>query len=74
MGSFFSPGPPAPPPPPPPPAMPDPEAQAAKTRQEMLERMRRGRAGTIAESERGFLATVAGPVGGQAGGKRLLGD
>lgn len=76
MGSFFSPKPPAPPPVPvyEPPA--DPEAEAAKARQDMLSRMRRGRAGTIAGSERGFLdpASGTGAGTGQPGAKRLLGE
>lgn len=75
MGSFLSPKAPAPPPMPVF-SQPDPEAEAAKARQDMLGRMRRGRAGTISGSERGFLdpAAGAGTGSGQPGAKRLLGE
>lgn len=52
---------------------PDPEAEAAKARQDMLDRQRRGRAGTIAGSERGFLDPAASQ-GGPPAAKRLLGE
>ncbi|NQV46537.1 MAG: hypothetical protein HQ504_02020 [Rhodospirillaceae bacterium] len=54
MGGLFS----APAPPPPPPLLPIPDtsdADARGRRMESLERRRRGRAGTIATSPRGFL-------------------
>ena len=70
MGSLFRA--PAPPPPPPLPAIPrpDPEDEARRERLAALERRRRGRAGTIATSERGVLR--ADPLA--AAGKRLLGE
>lgn len=55
MGGFFS-APKLPPSPPPPPPAPDPDEEARKRRLEMIERRRRGRAGTVVTSERGFLA------------------
>lgn len=67
MGSLF--GSSSPPALPPVPALPtpDPEEEARKERLIALERRRRGRAGTIATSERGILQPVSG-------GKRLLGE
>ncbi len=55
MGGFFS----APklPPPPTPAPQPDPGEEERKRRLEMIERRRRGRAGTVVTSERGFLAS-----------------
>ncbi len=67
MGSLFS----SPSPPPvytPPPAT-DPEAEAREARLEALARRRRGRAGTVATTERGLLTTS-----GEGGGKSLLGQ
>lgn len=66
MGSLFSS--PSPPPPPPAPVLPrpDPEEEARKERLAALQRRRRGRAGTIATSERGVLRP-------EVEGKRLLG-
>ena len=46
---------------------PDPDEEARKERLAALERRRRGRAGTIATSERGILQPWSG-------GKRLLGE
>ena len=67
MGSLFgSSTPPAPPPMPTLPA-PDPEEDARRERLAALERRRRGRAGTVATSDRGLLQPAAG-------GKRLLGE
>lgn len=73
MGSFLSPRAPAPASAPVYVPQSDPEADAAKARQEMLERSRRGRAGTIAGSERGFLDPVAAK-NGEPAAKRLLGE
>ncbi len=53
MGGFFSPPSPAPLPPPPP--APDPAADERERRLDAIERRRRGRAGTIATSDRGVL-------------------
>ncbi|MBO6518703.1 MAG: hypothetical protein JJ900_11755 [Rhodospirillales bacterium] len=58
MGGFFSP--PAPAPLPPPPPAPDPAADERERRLEAIERRRRGRAGTIATSERGVLEERSG--------------
>jgi len=67
MGSFFgTSSPPAPPPMPTLPA-PDPDEDARRERLAALERRRRGRAGTIATSDRGLLQPALG-------GKRLLGE
>jgi hypothetical protein len=66
MGSLFR----TPSPPPlPPPTLPkpDPEEEARKERLAALERRRRGRAGTVATSERGVLRPWSP-------GKELLGE
>lgn len=55
MAGLFS-APKPPPPPPPPPPLPDPAEEERKRRLEAIERRRRGRAGTIATSERGLLS------------------
>ncbi len=68
MGGFFST--PKPPPPPPLPPPPDPGEEERKRRLEMLDRRRRGRAGTILTSPRGLLRDAdASPRG-----KTLLGE
>jgi len=54
MAALFSA--PKPPPLPPPPPLPDPDADERQRRLAAIERRRRGRAGTIATSERGLLA------------------
>lgn len=72
MGGFFST--PAPPPPPPPPPTPDPEEEERKRRLQMIERRRRGRAGTIATSDRGFLSPVKSDGAASSGKKTLLGE
>lgn len=59
MGGFFSP-PSAPTLPPPPPPI-DTAAEERERRVEAIERRRRGRAGTIATSERGVLEDDANP-------------
>ncbi len=70
MGGFFSA--PSPPPPPPPislPPQPDPTEEERKQREDLMDRQRRGRAGLIATSDRGFMAPPATP-----GRKTLLGE
>ncbi len=59
MGGFFSAPKPPPPPPPPPPPLPDPAEDEKKRRLEILDRQRRGRAGTIATSARGLLGLTS---------------
>ena len=59
MGGFFSP-PSAPPLPPPPPTI-DTGAEERKRRIEAIDRRRRGRAGTVATSERGVLGDSPSP-------------
>lgn len=71
MGGFFSPPSPPPPPPPPEPA-PDPEDKDRERRLEAISRRRRGRAGTIATSERGVTTPLQSPAGGDL--KDKLGD
>ncbi len=71
MGGFFSPPSPPPPPPPPEPAT-DPEAEDRARRLEAISRRRRGRAGTIATSERGVTAPSSAPS--EDGLKDKLGD
>jgi hypothetical protein len=71
MSGFLS-TPKLPPAPPPLPTAPDPEEEARKRRLEMIERRRRGRAGTVVTSERGFLAS-AGAASVQPR-KNLLGE
>jgi len=57
MGGFFSS--PAPPPPPPLPPVDNGEAEQRKQRLADIERRRRGRAGTITTSPKGFLTLLA---------------
>jgi len=70
MGGIFS-APKLPPAPPPPVTAPDPEDEERKRRLEMIERRRRGRAGTIVTSERGYLGAANGSGGAH---KSLLGE
>ena len=73
MGSLFSSPAPPPPPPPPPPTVDTHEEDERQRRLELLDRRRRGRAGTVLTSTRGLLApgAAATPV---VGGKSLLGE
>jgi hypothetical protein len=73
MGGFFSP-PKLPPPPPPTPAGPDPAEDERKRRLQSIERRRRGRTGTIATSDRGFLSPGARGAQSGASKKTLLGE
>ncbi len=73
MGGFFSAPSPAPLPPPPP--APDPAEDERKRRLEAIERRRRGRAGTIATSDRGVLEqSSASAPAADSGLKDKLGD
>ncbi len=73
MGGFFS-APSVPVPPPPPPVV-DTAEEERKARLEAIERRRRGRAGTIATSERGVLSDSVPASSGSAGDlKDRLGD
>lgn len=74
MGSFFSS--PSPPPAPPPPPPVDTGAEDRKRRLEAIDRRRRGRAGTIATSERGVTDPLGGGADNAAGNdlKNRLGD
>lgn len=72
MGGFLST--PKPPPLPAPDPGPDPAEEERKRRLQMIERRRRGRAGTIVTSERGFLAPSGAGPGASGGAKNLLGE
>ncbi len=72
MGGFLSPSPPPPPAPEPEPAT-DPDAEDRKRRLDAIDRRRRGRAGTIATSERGVTRPLSAPVADD-GLKDKLGD
>ena len=74
MGGIFSS--PAPPPAPPPPPPVDTSEDERKRRLEAIDRRRRGRAGTIATSERGVLedAPGANAAEGSSDLKEKLGD
>ncbi len=69
MGSLFS-APKAPPPPPPLPTEADGDEDERKSRLEILDRKRRGRAGLIATSPRGLMSDTRYP----SAGKTLLGE
>lgn len=70
MGGLFS----SPPPPPVEPTPVDTGEEDRKRRLEAIERRRRGRAGTIATSERGVLDTLGNTAGDDDALKDKLGD